>query len=114
MRCDFTAAGRAKQAAKMSIQKPEMIVYTGHRTHSGTRVACPHPVLYCYGRGDSLDAVDPGTGGLLDEKSGIRRQAFHVAALALGKQGIESQGRLPRTTYSGHYNQRAFGNVYID
>ncbi len=49
--------------------------------------------------------VDVGLGDLRDEALGVTRQRLHVAALALGVDGVERQARFPRTGETGDDNQ---------
>ena len=82
-------AARFAHAGK---QQAQVVVDLGDGAHGGARVVGGGLLLDGDGRGQSLDVVHIGLFHHRQELPGIGGQGFHVAPLALGVEGIESQG----------------------
>ena len=65
-------------------------------------------------RRQAIDGVEVGLIHLPQELTGIARQAFHVAALTLGVDGIERKARLARTGKAGDDHELIARNGDID
>jgi hypothetical protein len=61
-----------------------------------------------------VDLVDIRLLHHLQELPRIGRQAFDIAALALGIDRVEGERRLARAGQAGHHDQFAAGNVHVD
>ena len=63
---------------------------------------------------EALDEVDVGLVHLAQELAGVGRERLDVAALALGVDGVEGQGRLSRPRQAGEDDQPVPGQVEGD
>ena len=92
---DRRAAGRAVRTAGAGVEQPEVVVDLGDRAHGGAGVL-GGGLLVDRDRGrEPLDEVDVGLVHLAEELARVGRERLDVAALALGEDGVERQGRLP-------------------
>jgi len=66
------------------------------------------------GGGETLDGVDSRGGQPLKVEAGVGGEAFEVPPLALGVDGVESEGRLARAGRAGEDNEAVFGDVEIE
>jgi hypothetical protein len=95
-------------------QQAHVVVDLGHRADGRARVA-RRGLLLDRDRGrQALDQVDVGLAHQFQELTGIGRQALHVAALALGIDRVEGQGRLARARQAGQHDQLAARDVDAD
>ena len=74
----------AARLAHARVQQAQVIVDFGHRAHGGARIVRGGFLFYGNGRAQALDQVHIGFFHDGQELARIRRQRFHVAALALG------------------------------
>ena len=81
--------------ADTGVQEPQEVVDFRGSGDGGTGVPDVHLLLDGDGRRDALDHLHIGLGHTAQELAGVGRQALGEAALALGEQRIERQGRLP-------------------
>ncbi len=77
----------------------------GHRRLEG---AAGDALLDRHRGRDAGQAVEVGSGHLLDELAGVRRHRFHEPALALGEDDVEGQGR-----FSGAGDARDHGQLAV-
>ena len=73
------------------VEKAQVIEDFRHRTHGGTRVAVGGLLVDRHRRAQALDEVHVRLVQPAEEHARIRTQRFHVATLAFGEDGIESQ-----------------------
>ena len=66
------------------------------------------------GRRDALDAVDARFVHAVEELPRVGREGFDVAALALGIDGVESEGRLARAARAGDDMEESAREIEID
>jgi hypothetical protein len=114
LRADLPAAARAVGRADPGEEQPEEVVDLGDRAHGRARVGRNGLLVDGDGRRDALDGFDLGLLHLVDELPGVGRQALDVAALALGEQGVEGQGRLPGAGRPGDDDQLVAGQRDVD
>ena len=81
--------------ADAGVQEPQEVVDFRGGGDGGTGIPDIHLLLDGDGRRDALDHLHIGLGHTAQELAGVGRQALGEAALALGEQRIERQGRLP-------------------
>ncbi len=72
------------------------------------------PLLDGDGRRQPLDGFHLRLVHLADELPGVRGKRFHISALALGIDRIESQGGFPGTADPGDDDQLVAGDVEAD
>ena len=72
-------------------QQAQIVVNFGDSTHGGARVVAGGFLLDADGGRQAFDPVDIGLVHDLQELPRIGRKAFHIAALALGIQGVKRQ-----------------------
>ncbi|MCY1213085.1 hypothetical protein D9M72_248440 [compost metagenome] len=107
------AAAAAVQLGAAREQQLQVVVQFGHRADRAARAA--HRVGLVDGDGgqDAFDAIHLGLVHAVQELARIGREGFHVPALPLGVQGVESQGTLAGPRYAGHDDQFAGGDGQV-
>ena len=95
-------------------QQAQVVVDLGHRAHGGARVVAGGLLLDADGGRQALDQVHIGLVQPPQELARIGRQALHIAALALGVQGVEGQAGLARARQPGDHHQPVARNVQVD
>lgn len=71
-------------------------------------------LLDCDGGADVFDAVHLGAVEQIHELPGVGGESFHVAALALGMQGLKHQRGFARATQAGDDGELPDGEVEIE
>ena len=107
-------ADRAVGMADAGIQEAQVVVDLGDGPDGRARVAGGRLLVDGDGRGQALDEVDVGLVHLAQELAGVGREGLDVAALALGVDGVEGQGGLPRARQAGEDDQLVPGQVERD
>jgi hypothetical protein len=64
--------------------------------------------------GETLYRVNGWGGEALEMEPGVGREAFEVAALALGVDGVEREGGFSRAGGTGEDNEAVFGDIEIE
>ena len=90
----------------------QVVVDFGRRADGRARIPRVDLLLDRDGRSDSGNQVDVGLVDLAQKLAGVGRQAFDVASLALGEDGVERERRLARARQSGYDDQLVMG--YLD
>ena len=91
---DFFAALGAVGNADARPQKAQVVVNLRHRAHGGAGVAAGGFLIDGNGGAQPLDGVHIRLFHLPQEHPGVAGQAFHIAPLTLGIQGVEGQAAL--------------------
>ena len=104
----------AVRGAGTGKQQAQVVVNFGHRAYGGAGVVAGGFLLNADGGRQALDQVDIGLVQTAQELTGVGRQTFHVAALALGVQGVKRQARLARARQAGDHHQLVARNVEVD
>ena len=107
-------ADRAVGMADAGIQEAQVVVDLGNGPDGRARVAGGGLLVDGDGRGQPLDEVDVRLVHLAQELAGVGREGLDVAALALGVDGVEGQGGLPRARQAGEDDQPVPGQVERD
>ena len=102
---DLLAALGAVRHAHAGVEQTQVIVDFRHRAHRGTRVARRGFLVDGDGGTEAVDGVDIGLFHLAQEHARIAGQAFHIAALAFGIDGIESEAGFARAAHAGKHHQ---------
>ena len=112
---DGPPADRAVRHAYARVQKAQIVVDFRDGSDRGARVLGGGLLVYGNGRGKAIDGVHVGLVDLAEELPCVGREALHVAALAFGVDGIESQGALARARKPGddHHLVPWYRKVYI-
>ncbi len=105
LRADRGAVVRAMGHADRGVEQAQVVVDLGDRADGRARVARDRFLLDRDRRREAVDRVDVGLLHLLEELPGIGRKRFHVAPLALGEEGVESERRLARAGNAGDHHQ---------
>ena len=111
---DGGAAGHAHRPAHPGIEQAQVVVDLGDRGHGGPGVAAGGLLFDGDGRGQAFDAVHIGLFHLVQELPGIGAEAFHVAPLAFGVQGVEGQAGLAAAGQAGDHHQLVPGQDQVD
>ena len=85
-----TADGR-ERVAHAGIEQAQIVVDFGGSAHGRARIAGCHLLLDGNGGRQTLDVVALRLVHTSQELAGVGGQAFHIAALAFGIQGVEGQ-----------------------
>ena len=88
---DFPAALRTVHHAAARVQKSQVVVDFGDRSHRGARIACGGFLVDGNCRTQSLDALDVGLLHLPQKQPRIRRQRLDVAALSFRENRVERE-----------------------
>ena len=110
---DPSPAAPAKQGRGPCEQQLDVVVELGHGPDRGPRRAHRVGLVDGDGRRDALDALHLRAVHAVQELAGVGGEGLHVAALALGVDGVEGQRRLARTTHPGHHDQLPQGQLQI-
>ncbi len=111
---DGQVAGRAMRHAQSGDENPQVIVDFGYRAdRAAGRVPA---VLLLDGDGGrkALDVVEPGFLHLGDELPGVSAEAFDVAALTLGINGVHGQRTFARSAGPAADGKLIAGDIDVD
>ena len=95
-------------------EQTEIIVNLGSGTNGRTRVLVGGLLLDADDRTQTGNLIYIRALHIAQEVAGIGRESLYVAALSLGKDGIESQRRLARTRKSGYHGEGVARNLNIN
>ncbi len=95
-------------------QQPQIVVDLGHGADGGARVLRRGLLLDRDRRRQARDMVDVGLFHHVEELPRIGRQAFDIAALALGIDRVEGQAGLARARQPGDHHQLVARNIHVD
>ena len=96
------------------VEQPQVVVDLGDGADRRTRVAGGRLLVDGDGGRKALDEVHVGLVHLAQELAGVGREGFDIAALALGVDGVEGQGRFARAREAGEDDQLVPGQVEGD
>ena len=96
------------------VEQPQVVVDLGDGPDRRTGIARCRLLVDGDGRGQTLDEVHVGLVHLAQELAGVGRERLDIAALALGVDGVEGQGRFPRTRQPGEDDQLVPGQIEGD
>jgi hypothetical protein len=102
---DRAAADRAVGLADAREQEAQVVVDLGDGRHRRARVAAGGLLVDRDRRREPLDVVDVRLVHLPEELPRVRRQALHVAPLALGVEGVEGEARLSAPRQAGDHDE---------
>ena len=111
---DDASADRAVRNADAGIHQTEIIINFRHGAHGGTRVVAGGFLVNGNRRGKAGDLVHIGLFHLAQEHAGIAGKAFHIAALAVRKDGIKGQAGLAGAGKARHNNQLVARQNQVD
>ena len=101
-------------AADAGEEQFEVVVDLGGGADRRTRIARVDLLLDGDGRRDPRDEVDVGLVDLAQKLPGVGRQALHVAALPLGEDRVEGQGRFARAGEARDDGERVVRDFHLD
>jgi hypothetical protein len=96
------------------IQQTQVVVDFRHRAHRRAGVVGGRFLVDGNGRAQPLDGIHIGLIHLAQKLPGIGTEGFYVAALSLGKNGIEGQGRFTRPRHPCKHNQLVAGQLQVN
>jgi hypothetical protein len=111
---DLAAALGAERLADPGEQDAQEVVDAGDGSDGAARVPAGGLLADGDGGGEPVDAVDFGPRQLVEELAGVDGQGFHVAALALGIEGVEGQAALAGAGHAGQADQPVARQVQLD
>ena len=111
---DRAPALQAVDGADAGVQHAQIIIGFGDGGHRGAGILGGRFLLDGDGRGDAVDQVRVGLVHPFQELAGIGGERLDVAALALGVQGVERQGRFSRAAHAGDDDELVQGHVQTD
>ena len=95
-------------------QKAHIVIDLRHRTHGGAGILGGGFLIDGDGGAQALDIVHIGLVHLPQKHTGIGAEGFHIAALSLGIDGIESQRGLTAAAQARQHHQLVAGDGYIN
>ena len=111
---DFTAALRAVRNSDARIQEAEIVINLCHRPNRGAGVLRRGFLVNGNGRRESVDGIHIRFVHLSEKHSGIRAEAFHIAALSFGIDGVKRQAGFPASGESRDNRQLIPWDFYVD
>ena len=111
---DRLAGGGRVGGADAGPEQAHVVVDLGDRADGAARVAAGGLLLDGDGRRQALDAVHVGLAHQFEELAGVGGQAFHVAALALGVDGVEGEGGLAGAAEAGDDGEAVARDLDVD
>ena len=94
-------------------QQLEVVIELGHGAHGGAAGAHRVGLVDGDGRGHALHLVHSGLVHTIQKLARVGRKGLHVAALALGVQGVKHQAGLARAAGPSDHGQLAGADVQI-
>ncbi len=111
---DRQAGGRRVGHADAREQQAQVVVDLRHRADGGARVLAGRLLLDGDGRRQAVDVVDVRLLHHLQELARVGRQAFDVAALALGIDGVEGERGLARAGKAREHDEGVARDLEVD
>ncbi len=111
---DGHVARRTVRLAQPRHENPQIVVNLRDRAHGAPGRLAGMLLLDANGRREPLDVVDLRLLHLADELPGVGAQAFDVAALALGIDGVDGQRGLARPARPAADGELVAGDVDVD
>ena len=111
---DGTAAVGAMWSADGGIEEAKVVVDLSDGADGGTWAAAGGFLLDGNGGREAFDGVDVGALDLVEELPGVGGEGFHVAALALGVDGVEGERALAGSGETGDHGECIAGNAHTD
>ncbi len=107
------AAAAAEELRRTGVEQLQVVVQLRHRAHGGARSAHRVGLVDGDGRRYALDALHLRAVLAVEELPRVGREGFHVAALALGIEGVEDQGGLARAGHARDHDQLVGRDVEV-
>ncbi len=114
LRADLAAALEAVGGADAGVKEAQVVVDLRDGAHRRPGIVACASLLDGNGRREPLDGLHLGFVHLADELAGIGGQGFHVAALPLGVDRVESERRFARAAHAGDDDETVPGDVQAD
>ena len=111
---DRQPGGRRIGHADAREQQAQVVVDLRHRADGGARVLRGRLLLDGDGRRQAVDVVDVRLLHHLQELARVGRQAFDVAALALGVDGVEGERGLARAGQAREHDEGVARDLQVD
>ena len=100
--------------AQGGIENAKVIEDLGGRGDGGAGVRLRTALFDGDRRGEALDEVDVRFFQLIEKLPGVGGKAFDIAALALGVEGVESQGRFAGSGHPGDDDELIAWNLDVE
>jgi len=110
---DLLAALGAVRHADAGPEEAEIVIDLRHRAHGGAGVFGGGLLVDGDGGAEAVDGVHIRLLHLAQELPGIGAEALHIAALALGIDGVEGKAGFPAAGEAGEDHQLVPGDVQI-
>ena len=111
---DRHVAGRAIGLPQPRHEDPQIVVDLGHRADGAAGRVAAVLLLDGDGRREALDVVEFRFLHLADELPGVGAEAFHVAPLPFGVDGVHGQRTLARAAGAATDGHLVAGDVDVD
>ena len=95
-------------------EQSQVVIDLRRRAYGRTRVLVGGLLFYADDRRQARNAVHIGAFQSSQEVADVGREGLDIAALSLGIDGVEGQGRLSRAAEAGDDGQRVARNLYVD
>ena len=111
---DFDAASGAMRNADGGIEDAQVVVNFGDGADGGARAAVGGFLLDGNGGAEAIDGIHFGALHLIQELARVGREGFHVAALAFGVDGVESERGFAGAAESGDHGEGVARDLDVD
>ena len=111
---DRQSGGRRIGHADARPEKPHIVVDLGDGADGRARIARGGLLLDGNGGREAVDLVDVRLLHHLQELPRVSREAFHIAALALGIDGVEGERGFARAGQAGEHHEPVARDVEVD
>ena len=111
---DRQSGGRRIGHADTRPEKPHIVVDLGDGADGRARIARGGLLLDGNGGREAVDLVDVRLLHHLQELPRVSREAFHIAALALGIDGVEGERGFARAGQAGEHHELVARDVEVD
>ena len=106
---DFLSADGRDGLAGAGKEHAQIVVDLGGGAYGGALAAVGGALLDGYGGGNAVDIVALGLLQAAHKLAGIAGEALHIAALAVGEEGVEGKARLAAAAEAGDDHKFAAG-----
>ncbi len=96
------------------IEHAQVVVNFRDGADRGTRAAVGGLLFDGNGRAEAIDGIHFGALHLIQELARVRRKRFHVAALALGIDGVECQRGFAGAAEPGDHREGVARDLHVD
>ena len=111
---DGPAAVGAMRRAYRGVEEAQVVVDFGDGADGGAGAAAGGFLLDGDGRAEAFNGIHVGALDLVEKLARVGGESFHIAALALGVDGVEGERAFARAGKTGDDGERVARNAHVD